>query len=77
MAHFGARIFFFNILNNVKFLDLFQANFTQKNQKRLMTGTMRTFVTDRQQTDRTELITKDPPAGIAGPIRQNDLTSGI
>ena len=44
-----------------------------KKQKKLMAGSMRTFVTGRQQADRrAELITKDPPAGIAGPIRQND-----
>ena len=42
--------------------DLLKANFMQKNQKNLMVGSMRTFVTDRQ----TDRLTEVSPNKLKG-----------
>ena len=59
---FWANTFFFQKSKNVTFLDLIKANLMQKNQKKLMAVSMRTFVIDRltdRLTDRRCWVHKD------------------
>ena len=54
LVYFGVNTFFFQKSENVTFLDLLKAKLMQKNQKNLMMGSMRTFVTDRRTDGRTD-----------------------